>query len=180
MEVINTDISGVLIISPSVFEDERGYFYESYNKALFEKSGITEEFIQDNQSKSNKGVLRGMHFQNPPYAQSKLVRVIKGSVLDVALDIRKNSPTYGKYISLIIDEYEKKMLYIPVGFAHGFLTLEDNTIFSYKCSNKYNKEAEDTLLWSDPNLNIAWNVTNPTISDKDKKGNPFANFISKF
>ncbi|OIP05524.1 MAG: dTDP-4-dehydrorhamnose 3,5-epimerase [Bacteroidetes bacterium CG2_30_32_10] len=180
MEVINTNISGLLIISPSVFEDERGYFYESYNKAIFEKNGIIEEFIQDNQSKSNKGVLRGMHFQNPPYAQSKLVRVIKGSVLDVALDIRKNSPTYGKYFSLIIDEYEKKMLYIPVGFAHGFLTLEDNTIFTYKCSNKYNKEAEDTLLWSDSDLNIAWNIANPTISDKDKKGKPFANFISKF
>ena len=180
MEVSNTNISGVLIISPSVFEDERGYFYESYNKAIFEKNGIIEEFIQDNQSKSNKGVLRGMHFQNPPYAQSKLVRVIKGSVLDVALDIRKNSPTYGKYFSLIIDEYEKKMLYIPVGFAHGFLTLEDNTIFSYKCSKSYNKEAEDTLLWNDQNLNIAWNTANPTISDKDKKGKTFSNFISKF
>ncbi len=180
MKVINTDISGVLILIPNIFEDERGYFFESYNKGVFKKIGIKDEFVQDNQSKSNKGVLRGMHFQHPPYAQSKLIRVVKGKVLDIVVDLRKKSPTYGKNFSIIIDGIEKKMLYIPVGFAHGFLTLEDNTIFSYKCSNIYNKEADDTLFWNDKDLNISWDVENPTISEKDKKGKRFADFISKF
>jgi dTDP-4-dehydrorhamnose 3,5-epimerase len=180
MKVLKTEISGVLILIPDVFEDNRGYFFESYNKTVFEKLGINEEFIQDNQSKSNKGVLRGMHFQNPPFAQSKLIRVIRGSVLDVIVDLRKNSTTFGKNFSLLIDDIENKMLYIPVGFAHGFLTLEDNTIFSYKCSNTYNKEADDTLLWNDTDLNIVWNIKNPIISEKDKKGKRFAEFINKF
>lgn len=180
MELIKTTISGVLIIKPSVFEDKRGYFFESYNKIVFEKNGIADVFVQDNQSKSNKGVIRGLHFQNPPFAQSKLVRVIKGSVLDVVVDIRKKSSTYGKYFSIVLDEFEKKMLYIPVGFAHGFLTLEDNTIFSYKCNNIYCKEAEDTLLWNDPIININWNIEQPIISDKDKNGKSFANLNSNF
>lgn len=180
MNVTRTDFSGLLIIKPDVFEDSRGYFFESYNKNEFEKIGIREEFLQDNQSKSNKGVIRGLHFQYPPYAQSKLIRVIKGSVFDVAVDLRKKSPTYGKYFSILIDEIEKKMLYIPIGFAHGFLTLEDNTIFSYKCSNVYNKDAEDVLFWNDPDLNIFWNFENPIVSEKDKKGRLFADFISKF
>jgi dTDP-4-dehydrorhamnose 3,5-epimerase len=180
MKVINTVFLDVFIIIPNIMEDDRGYFFESYNKTAFEKIGIKEEFLQDNQSKSSKGVLRGLHFQHPPYAQSKLIRVVNGSVLDVVVDLRKNSLTYGKYFSLIIDDIEKKMLYIPVGFAHGFLTLEDNTIFSYKCSNTYNKEADDTLYWNDKTLNIFWNFENPIVSEKDKKGKPFANFISKF
>ncbi len=180
MNVSRTDISGLLIIQPKIFEDDRGYFFESYNKNEFEKIGVRDEFLQDNQSESNKGVIRGLHFQNPPYAQSKLIRVIKGSVIDVVVDLRKKSPTYGKYFSILIDEIEKKMLYIPVGFAHGFLTLEDNTIFSYKCSNVYNKEAEDIIFWNDPDLNIQWKTENPIVSEKDKRGRLFADFISKF
>jgi len=180
MDILKTNISGVLIITPTIFDDDRGYFFESYNKVLFEKHGITEEFLQDNQSKSNKGVIRGLHFQHPPFAQSKLIRVIKGSVLDVVVDLRRNSETYGKNFSIIIDDNEKRMLYIPIGFAHGFLTLEDNTIFAYKCSKIYNREADDTLFWNDTDLNIIWDIKNPKISEKDKKGKRFADFISEF
>ena len=137
MKFINLEIEGLSVIDPNVFEDDRGYFFESYNQSEFEKNGITDLFVQDNQSKSQKGVLRGLHFQNPPYTQAKLVRVIQGSVLDVAVDLRKGSKTYGKHFSLIISAENRKMFYVPGGFAHGFLTLEDDTIFSYKCSNEF-------------------------------------------
>jgi len=180
MDVSKTDLEGIYIITPDIYEDDRGYFFESYNKSKFDALDITEHFVQDNQSKSDKGVLRGLHFQHPPFSQSKLVRVIKGSVLDVVLDIRKKSPTYGRYFSVILDEMKKKMLYIPVGFAHGFLTLEDNTVFAYKCSNIYNKLSDDTLLWNDINLNINWNIKNPILSEKDKNGKKFADFNSPF
>jgi len=143
MEIEKFDIPNVVLIKPSVFEDSRGYFYESYNKNKFKEVGILDDFVQSNQSLSQKGVLRGLHFQIPPHAQSKLVRVIKGAVLDVAVDIRKNSPTYGKHVSFVLNEHNKHMLYIPEGFAHGFLTLENDTIFSYKCGNFYkNLKAE--------------------------------------
>lgn len=180
MEVIKTFIDGLLIIKPKVFEDSRGYFFESYNESVFQKNGITTQFLQDNQSLSHTGVLRGLHFQAPPHAQAKLVRVIKGAVLDVALDIRKNSDTYGKHIAIELTEENKTMFYIPEGFAHGFLTLRDNTIFSYKCSNVYNKESEGCVLWNDTNINIDWKTSNPLLSEKDLVGTPFNEFISPF
>ena len=180
MEVITTPIKDLFIIQPKVFEDDRGYFYESYNKVAFEKIGIKNEFVQDNQSLSQKGVLRGLHFQNPPYAQGKLVRAIKGSILDVAIDLRKNSNTYGEHFDIVLNETNKTMLWIPPGFAHGFLTLEDNTIFSYKCTNIFNKASEDCIIWNDSTLNINWGITNPTLSEKDKIGKHFKDFESMF
>ena len=180
MTVENTFIEGLKIIQPRVFEDERGYFFESYSKQLFAANNINVDFVQDNQSLSQAGVLRGLHFQNPPYSQGKLVRVITGSVLDVAVDIRKDSPTYGKHFKIELTEKNKTMFWIPPGFAHGFLTLEDNTIFSYKCSNTYNKESEGSILWNDHDLNIDWNIKDPTLSDKDKISPSFKDFISLF
>ncbi|MBL4624059.1 MAG: dTDP-4-dehydrorhamnose 3,5-epimerase [Flavobacteriales bacterium] len=180
MDIIKTHIEGLLVVQPTVFEDSRGYFFESYNETQFQKAGILEQFIQDNQSKSQKGVLRGLHFQNPPFSQGKLVRVITGSVLDVALDIRTNSPTYGQYFKIELTEQNKTMLWVPPGFAHGFATLENNTVFSYKCTNLYNKESEGCILWNDPTLNINWQLDNPTLSKKDEQGIPFQNFSSLF
>ncbi len=180
MQIKATPISDLLIIQPTVFEDNRGYFYESYNKTLFDQHGIDVDFVQDNQSLSQAGVLRGLHFQNPPFAQGKLVRVIKGAILDVAVDLRKNSPTYGKHYDLELNEKNKTMLWIPPGFAHGFLTLENDTIFSYKCSNYYNKASEDTLLWNDKDIGINWDIDEPNLSEKDKFGKDFKNFISLF
>ncbi len=180
MKIIETSLNGLYVIEPKVFKDERGYFYESYNQKIFEESGINDVFVQDNQSLSQKNVVRGLHFQHPPFAQAKLVRVIKGAVLDVVVDIRKNSPTYGKSFSIELNEENFLMLYIPVGFAHGFATLEDNTIFAYKCSNFYNKASEDTILWNDEDLNIQWNISNPILSEKDKLGKKFLDFISPF
>lgn len=180
MEFEESGFDGLLIIKPKVFEDERGHFFESFNKNEFIKNGVNVEFIQDNQSLSSKNVLRGLHFQNPPFAQGKLISVIKGSVLDVAVDIRKNSKTYGEHFKMIISEKNKTMLYIPPGFAHGFLTLEDFTIFSYKCTNIYNKESESSIFWNDKNLNINWGIENPIVSEKDKLALPFESFISIF
>ena len=180
MQIISTPIPDLLIIEPKVFEDGRGYFFESYSKALFKQYGIDTEFVQDNQSLSQKGVLRGLHFQNPPYAQGKLVRVINGSVLDVAVDIRKSSPTYGQHFDYELSEKNKTMLWIPAGFAHGFLTLEDNTIFSYKCTNVYNKASEDCILWNDPTININWGINTPILSEKDQSAKIFKNFVSLF
>ena len=180
MEFIKTTFEGLIIIKPKIFSDERGYFFESFNKPEFAQAGINIEFVQDNQSLSQINVLRGLHFQCPPFEQGKLVRVLNGSVLDVVVDIRKNSPTYGKYFSIILTEKEKNMLYIPPGFAHGFLTLENNTVFSYKCTNVYNKSSEDAILWNDPTLGISWGVTNPVISEKDRKAQTFSTFKSPF
>lgn len=180
MKVVITPLKDVLVIQPSVFLDERGYFFESYNKEAFFKNGIGEEFIQDNQSLSQKGVLRGLHFQNPPYAQGKLVRVIKGSVQDVAVDLRKNSETFGQSFSYVLDEKNKHLMWIPAGFAHGFLTLEDNTIFSYKCTNVYNKASEDSVLWNDPYLKIEWLNSDPLLSEKDKVAKSFKDLDSLF
>ena len=180
MEFITNEIEGLVVIKPTVFEDERGHFFEYYQKELFAQNGIEDDFVQVNQSLSQKGVLRGLHFQAPPYAQAKLIRVIKGAVLDVAVDIRKNSPTYGKHFSIELNERNKKQLYIPVGFAHGFFTLEDNTIFSYKCSNYYHKTSEGALLWNDKDLSINWNVAQPVLSEKDKEATPFQQFSTPF
>lgn len=180
MELVKTTIDGLLIIKPDVFKDERGYFFESYNKERFAKAGLNMDFVQDNESKSDKGVLRGLHFQKPPYAQGKLVRVIKGSVMDVAVDLRKESPTYGKWESVVLTEENKLQFWIPEGFAHGFVALEDNTIFNYKCTNVYNKESEGSILWNDPDINISWNIDNPILSEKDKISPLFKNFKSPF
>ncbi len=180
MEIIETDIKDLLIIKPKVFADTRGYFFESYNEALFKKNGITVNFVQDNQSLSSTGVLRGLHFQAPPHDQGKLVRVITGAVLDVAVDIRKNSPTYGKHVAIELTEENKTMFFIPHGFAHGFLTLKDNTVFSYKCTNLYHKDSEGTVLWNDAYLNINWNYADPILSEKDILGTPFKTFVSPF
>lgn len=180
MEIIKTSIEGLLIIKPDVFKDERGYFFESYNKERFAKEGLMMNFVQDNESKSSKGVLRGLHFQKPPYSQGKLVRVIKGSVMDVAVDLRKDSPTYGKWESVVLTEENKLQFWIPEGFAHGFVTLEDNTIFNYKCTNVYNKESEGSILWNDPDINVEWNIENPILSEKDKLSPLFKDFETPF
>lgn len=181
MEIITTKIPDLLIIKPNVFRDDRGYFFESYNKEFFLSQGIDQNFVQDNESKSNKGVLRGLHFQRPPFAQGKLVRVIKGAVLDVAVDLRKSSPTYGQWESIELSEENKMMYWVPRGFAHGFVTLKDNTIFSYKCTNIYNKESEGSIAWNDPDLAIDWGKGfEPLLSEKDKIAPSFKDFISPF
>lgn len=167
MEVIDAKISGLQIIKPNIYKDQRGYFYESYNKEAFLKHGIDQLFMQDNESMSGKGVLRGLHFQRPPFAQGKLVRVVQGSVLDVAVDLRKKSPTYGEWESLVLSGENKWMFWVPPGFAHGFVTLEDNTIFSYKCTNVYNKASEGSIIWNDPDLNIDWKTEKPLLAEKD-------------
>ena len=180
MKITKTNIDGLIIIEPQIFKDDRGSFFESWNVKKFQEIGIKDHFVQDNQSSSLKGVLRGLHFQNPPYAQAKLVRVIKGSVLDVVVDLRSNSSTYGKHFSIVLSGENFKSIYIPNGFAHGFVALEDNTIFSYKCSEIYNKESEGCLKWNDIDLGIDWNVINPIISPKDMQGQHFKDFKSKF
>jgi dTDP-4-dehydrorhamnose 3,5-epimerase len=180
MEVIETKLKGVLVLQPKVFEDARGYFFESYNENLFKQAGLHLNFVQDNQSLSQKGVLRGLHFQNNPHAQGKLVRVITGAVFDVAVDIRKSSPTYGQWFGMELNEKNKTMMYIPEGFAHGFATLQDNTIFSYKCTNFYNKASEDCLLWNDPDIGINWNLENPLLSEKDLQGKRIKEFVTLF
>lgn len=180
MEIIETGIPDLFIVKPVVFEDNRGYFFESYNKEKFLQKGIDQNFVQDNESKSMKNVLRGLHFQAPPYAQGKLVRVMKGAVLDVAVDIRRNSSTYGQWASIELTESNKWMYWVPPGFAHGFVTLEDNTVFFYKCTNMYNKVSEGSIRWNDPDLNINWGIENPILSEKDQLAPLFKDFISPF
>ena len=178
MKTLKTPIEGLLVFIPNVFSDERGSFFESWSKKYFKE--IKFEFVQDNQSSSKKGVLRGLHFQNPPYEQGKLVRVIKGAVIDVAVDIRKGSVTYGKHFSIKLSEKNKKIFWIPPGFAHGFLSIVDDTVFSYKCTNIYNKQSEGSLLWNDTDLDIDWGITKPLVSAKDMCANHFKDFESKF
>ena len=170
MEVIKTGIDGVVIIEPRIFKDERGYFYESFSQREFEEKVCRTTFVQDNQSKSSYGVVRGLHFQKPPYSQSKLVRCIKGAVLDVAVDIRKGSPTFGKYVAVELSEENHRQLFIPRGFAHGFAVLTDEAVFQYKCDNYYNKESEGAVAWNDPQLAIDWRVPadKVVLSEKDK------------
>ncbi len=181
MKLLDKIFDAVLVIQPQVFEDNRGYFFESFSYQKINEIGLDAKFIQDNESLSTqKGVLRGLHFQNNPFAQGKLIRVIKGSVFDVAVDIRKNSKTYGEHFALELNEENKTMLYIPPGFAHGFVTLRDNTIFNYKCTNYYNKASEDGILWNDKDLNINWGVENPILSEKDENNQLFKNFKSLF
>lgn len=180
MKIIKTPIPDLLVVEPSVFNDQRGYFFEVYNQERYFNNNMQMQFVQDNESKSGRNVLRGLHFQKPPFAQGKLVRVIQGKVLDVAVDIRKGSPTYGSYHAVELDAISKRMFYIPEGFAHGFLTMEEDTIFAYKCTNYYNKESEGSLLWSDETIGIKWNIENPILSEKDKISPLFKDFNSPF
>ena len=178
MKIKKTFIKDLLIIEPTVFKDDRGYFFESYNKEKL--TDLNVNFVQDNESLSQKNVLRGLHFQKPPYAQDKLVRVTKGAVLDVAIDLRKSSATYGKHFAIKLSAKNKKQLFIPKGFAHGFLTLKKNTIFNYKCSNLYHAESEVTINCFDKDLNIDWKIKNVILSNKDKNAINFSNFESPF
>jgi dTDP-4-dehydrorhamnose 3,5-epimerase len=172
MNIIETPIQGLFVIEPKVWNDSRGYFYESFNTRLFAEAGINVTFVQDNQSCSQKGTLRGLHAQKPPYAQGKLVRVIQGRVQDIAVDIRKDSPTYGQHFSIELSGDNHKQLWVPPGFLHGFLTLEDDTIFTYKVSNYYDKASEIGVIYNDTDLNINWgegalSAEEFILSDKD-------------
>ncbi len=182
MKITHCPIEGLLILEPAVFEDDRGYFMESFNERLFrEKTGLPEiGFVQDNESLSSAGVIRGLHLQTPPFGQGKLVRVICGAVRDVAVDVRRGSPTYGKHVSVELSASNKRQFWIPEGFAHGFETLEDNTIFAYKCTNYYKPDCEKTIQWNDHSLNINWKTTEPVISLKDQKGLDFKDFESPY
>ena len=169
MQVIDTILEGVKIVVPKVFFDDRGYFFESFNDKEFREKVCDTTFVQDNQSKSCKGTLRGLHWQAPPFAQSKLVRVIKGAVIDVAVDIRVGSPTFGKHVAVELTDENNLQLFIPRGFAHGFIALTDNVIFQYKCDNLYNKESERAVRWDSINWDLEkYNIETPLLSDKDK------------
>lgn len=184
MNVIKTEIPDVLIFEPKVFSDERGFFFESFNQKVFEEAvGRKVKFVQDNHSKSSKGVLRGLHYQLEPYAQAKLVRCMVGEVFDVAVDIRKSSPTFGKWVGVNLSAENKHQLWIPEGFAHGFLVLSDTATFVYKCTDFYNHNAESGILWNDPTLNINWpikDINEIILSDKDKLHSTFKEFNSPF
>ena len=182
MEVIKTDIDGVFIIEPKIFEDERGYFFESFNDLEFiNKIGFVD-FVQDNESKSSYGVMRGLHFQKPPYTQSKLVRCVRGAVLDVAVDLREGSPTYGKHVAVELTEDNHRQLFIPKGFAHGFSVLSDEAVFQYKCDNFYHPDADGGINILDESLGIDWKI--PTdkaiLSEKDTKHLLLKDFITPF
>lgn len=183
MEVIKTPIEGVVIIEPKVFNDARGYFYESYNKReLDEKLGRTVDFVQDNQSKSSRGVMRGLHFQRPPYTQAKLVRCVRGRVLDVAVDIRKGSPTYGRHVAVELTEDNNRQFFVPRGFAHGFAVLSEEAVFQYKCDNYYAPQADGGISIEDASLGIDWGIApeEAILSDKDRLHPLFRDFDSPF
>ena len=178
---LNTEIEGVKVFEPRIFSDDRGQFFESFNQEAFENElGEKVIFVQDNESISKKGVIRGLHFQKPPFSQGKLVRVVQGSVIDVAVALRKNSSTYGKSISIELNAENRKQLWIPEGFAHGFEALEDQTIFLYKCTNYYSPQSEATLFFNDPDLQINWQTKNPIVSEKDLIGEKISSFITPF
>lgn len=180
MIIEKTSIPDLLVLSPKVFEDQRGYFFESFRADVLEENGVSSSFIQDNESMSNEGVLRGLHLQAPPFGQAKLIKVVKGAIYDVAVDVRKASPTYGHSFGIELNDENRKMLYIPEGFAHGFCCLKDKTIVQYKCSAYYNPSSELGLRWDDPDLNINWPASNPTISAKDEKHPFLRDFSSPF
>ena len=182
MKFIKTEIPEVIIIEPKVFGDDRGYFLESYNKKAFEENIGSITFVQDNESKSSKGVLRGLHFQKPPFTQAKLVRCIEGEVLDVAVDIRKGSPTYGKYVAVKLTGQNKKQLFVPRGFAHGFAVLSETAVFAYKVDNNYAPEYDGGIIWNDTDLQIDWNLSENEVklSDKDAKLPSLASSVNPF
>ena len=170
MDIIKTNIEGVIIVEPKVFGDERGYFFESFNARDFaQATGLNVTFVQDNESKSGFGVLRGLHFQRPPYAQSKLVSVVRGKVLDVAVDIRKGSATYGKYVTCELSEENHRRLFLPKGMAHGYVVLSQEAVFQYKCDEFYHPEAEGGIAWDDPEIGIPWPVSQVVLSARDKQ-----------
>jgi len=168
MEVFETELPGVLILEPKVFGDARGFFLETWNQARYEQAGIPGHFVQDNLSFSGKGTLRGLHFQNPN-AQGKLVQVIQGEVYDVAVDIRQGSPTFGKWVGITLSAENRRQVFVPAGFAHGFCVISDSALFSYKCTDIYNPKAEVSIIWNDPDIGIDWPVTEPELSEKDRK-----------
>lgn len=178
MKVIKTDIDGVVIIEPKLFKDNRGYFYESFNDVEFKTKVANTDFVQDNESKSSYGVLRGIHFQKPPFSQAKLVRVIKGKVLDIAVDLRKDSPTYGQWTGVILSARNKKQFFLPRGMGHAFVVLSKTAVFQYKCDNFYCKEAEGGITWNDSTLNIDWGISAKDIvlSEKDKGHQTFEQY----
>lgn len=182
MNFIETKIKDLFIIEPKIWKDVRGYFFESYSKSHFDNAGIKADFVQDNQSFSQRGTLRGLHAQAAPFAQGKLVRVIQGKVIDVAVDARKYSPTYGEHVSIELSGENQRMFWVPPGFLHGFVTLEDNTIFTYKVSNLYNKASEIGCLWNDDDLNIDWGISESDVllSEKDKILPDFRNLGDHF
>ncbi|MBW3545411.1 MAG: dTDP-4-dehydrorhamnose 3,5-epimerase [Bacteroidetes bacterium] len=175
MRATLTPLEGLVEIYPKVLFDERGFFFESYQHKRLKELGVKDLFVQDNQSFSKKGVLRGIHFQKSPSQQSKLIRVVKGKILDVAVDLRPHSPTYGKHYSTILDDQEHKLFYMPEGFGHGFIALED-TLLLYKCNDYYDPAAEGGIIWNDPDLNIDWGMARPIISEKDQKLPTFKEF----
>ena len=178
MEIIETPIKGLVELLPKVFEDERGLFFESFHEQHLQAAGIDRRFVQDNQSFSTAGVLRGLHLQKGAFAQGKLVRVITGSVMDVAVDLRPDSPTFGEHYTLVLDAKRNNMLYIPEGFAHGFVALEDS-VFFYKCTNYYDKASEAGILWNDDTLKIKWSIETPVVSEKDALLPTFQEFVKK-
>jgi dTDP-4-dehydrorhamnose 3,5-epimerase len=178
--VIKTEITGLLIIEPDVFSDDRGFFFESYSRLRYDEVGVKYGFVQDNFSKSKMGTIRGLHYQVGDKAQGKLCQVIEGEVLDVAVDIRFNSPTFGKYFSQVLSSEKKLQLWIPPGFAHGFSVLSEEAIFSYKCTNYYSKSHERVILYNDPELNIDWKISNPVVSQKDLNASLFKNIEKDF
>lgn len=182
MEIINTDIEGVLIIKPRIFTDARGYLFESYSKKVFDEAVRTVGFVQDNESSSSYGVIRGLHFQRPPFCQSKLVRCVRGKVLDVAVDIRKGSPTYGQHVAVELSEDNKLQIFIPRGFAHGFAVLSETAVFQYKCDNYYAPQAEGGISILDSSLGIDWRIdpAKAILSEKDMRHPIFADFDSPF
>jgi dTDP-4-dehydrorhamnose 3,5-epimerase len=180
MEFIKHDIEGLVLIKPDVLRDDRGYFFESYNLEKFIPAGLDMAFVQDNESRSKKGVVRGLHFQAPPFEQGKLVRVMQGSIRDVAVDIRKGSQTYGKWASVVLSGENKWMYWIPPGFAHGFSTLEDDTIVFYKCTKVFNRESERGISWNDPDLDIDWGIRDPVVSERDSRAGRFRDIESPF
>lgn len=182
MKVTKTDIEGVVIIEPRVFPDSRGYFFESYNKRAFDAEVASVDFVQDNESMSTKGVMRGLHFQRPPHAQAKLVRCVRGRVLDVAIDIRKGSPTYGRHVAVELSGENHRQIFIPRGFAHGFVVLSDEAVFQYKCDNYYCPESDGGISIEDTSLGIDWrmDVADAILSDKDKIHPMFKDFETPF
>lgn len=183
MNIIKTDIEGVVVVEPQVYGDARGYFFESYNLRDFSAQlGRDVRFVQDNESRSHRGVVRGLHFQRPPYAQAKLVRVVSGEVLDVGVDLRKGSPTYGRHVAVRLSADNKRQLFLPKGFAHGFAVLSDEAVFQYKCDEYYHPEAEGALAWNDGLLSIDWGLdpSEAELSEKDRRNPPFSHFSSPF
>lgn len=180
MKITETKLKGVLIIEPDVFHDERGYFFEAFNKTKYSQAGICDEFVQDNISRSVKNTIRGLHYQVGEFAQGKLCQVIKGEVMDVAVDIRFNSPTFGQYVSVVLDDVSKRQLWIPRGFAHGFTVNSDEALFHYKCSAPYSKNHERAILYNDSALNIDWQNDSPIVSPKDLQAVGFAEIQKEF